>query len=286
MLNLAPDIEVTGQASDGVEALERISTDPPDVVIIDIEMPRMDGLETTRHLREQGAPVHVVVLSVAYDRREAALAAGADAFIQKGEPMAHLMRVLEGFRPPQPEAAQAEIGSKVNSHIYHKEQKVMATLSVLKFDTPDGARQMLNTIEDLQKQQLITLQDAAIVTWPADKKKPKTEQLRSMAGVGALGGAFWGLLFGLLFFIPFVGLAIGAAMGALAGHFSDYGIDDNFINSVKDKVTPGTSALFLLTSGAVEDKVVPAMKGQKFEIIQTNLSKEQEDQLRAEFGES
>lgn len=161
----------------------------------------------------------------------------------------------------------------------------MATLSVLKFDTPTGANEMLNTLESLQKQQLITVQDAAIVTWPADKKKPQTKQLRNMAGVGALGGAFWGLLFGILFFIPFLGLAIGAAMGALAGHFSDYGIDDNFINSVKDKVTPGTSALFLLTSGAVVDKIVPAVKGQKFEIIQTNLSKEQEDKLRAAFSE-
>lgn len=162
----------------------------------------------------------------------------------------------------------------------------MATLSALKFDTPDGAEQMLGTLESLQKQQLIQIEDAAIVTWPEGKKKPKTKQLHSMAGAGALGGAFWGMLFGLLFFIPFLGLAIGAAMGALAGHFSDYGIDDKFINSVKDKVTPGTSALFLLTSGAVEDKVVAAVKGQKFEIISTNLTQEQEDKLRAEFGES
>ncbi|TAH52677.1 MAG: DUF1269 domain-containing protein [Chloroflexota bacterium] len=161
----------------------------------------------------------------------------------------------------------------------------MATLSVLKFDTPEGAQQMLSTLESLQKQQLVTIQDAAIVTWPQGQKKPKTQQLHSMAGAGALGGAFWGLLFGLLFFIPFLGLAIGAAMGALAGHFSDYGIDDKFIDSVKDKVTPGTSALFLLTSGAVVDKIAPAVKGQKFEIIQTNLSKEQEDKLRAAFAE-
>lgn len=162
----------------------------------------------------------------------------------------------------------------------------MATLSALKFDTPDGAEQMLGTLESLQKQQLIQIEDAAIVTWPEGKKKPKTKQLHSMAGAGALGGAFWGMLFGLLFFIPFLGLAIGAAMGALAGHFSDYGIDDKFINSVKEKVTPGTSALFLLTSGGVEDKVVAAVKGQKFEIISTNLTQEQEDKLRAEFGES
>lgn len=161
----------------------------------------------------------------------------------------------------------------------------MATLSVLKFDTPDGAEKFLSTLQSLQKQQLLDIQDAAIVTWPVGKKKPKTQQLHSMTGVGALGGAFWGMLFGLLFFIPFVGLAIGLAMGALAGHFSDYGIDDNFIKSTRDKVTEGTSALFLLTSGAVVDKVAAAVKGQKFEIIQTNLTKEQEDKLREAFGE-
>ncbi len=161
----------------------------------------------------------------------------------------------------------------------------MATLSVLKFDTPGGANTMLATLEQLQKQQLITIQDAAIVSWEVGKKKPKTKQLQSMAGAGALGGAFWGLLFGLLFFVPFLGLAIGAGMGALAGHFADYGIDDKFIKSVKDQVTPGTSALFLMTSGAVMDKVAAAVKGQKFELIQTNLTAEQEAKLRAEFGE-
>jgi uncharacterized membrane protein len=122
------------------------------------------------------------------------------------------------------------------------------------------------------------------VTWPQGKKGPKTEQLRSLAGQGALMGAFWGMLFGLLFFVPFFGLAVGAAMGALAGKFTDYGIDDNFIKQTREKVTEGTSALFLLTSGAVMDKLAPAIKDQKFEIISTNLSKEQEDQLRATFG--
>jgi uncharacterized membrane protein len=61
--------------------------------------------------------------------------------------------------------------------------------------------------------------------------------------------AFWGLLFGLIFFVPFLGLAIGAAIGALAGKMSDYGIDDNFIKQTREKVTEGTSALFLMTTG-------------------------------------
>jgi uncharacterized membrane protein len=160
----------------------------------------------------------------------------------------------------------------------------MATLSVLKFPTADGAQQMENTLLDLQKQHLIEVQDAAIVTWPQGKKSPKTQQLHSLTGQGALIGAFWGMLFGLIFFIPFFGLAIGAAMGALSGKFADYGIDDNFIKQTREKVTEGTSALFLLTTGAVVDKLVEALKDQTFEIISTNLPKEKEDELRAAFG--
>jgi uncharacterized membrane protein len=161
----------------------------------------------------------------------------------------------------------------------------MAALTVLKFETADGAERALDIVKGLTKQQLITLHDAAIVTWPSGKKKPKTQQLTSMAGVGALQGAFWGMLFGLIFFVPFFGLAIGAAMGGLAGAFADYGIDDNFIKSVRNQVTEGTSALFLMTSDAVQDKVSQAFKGTKFELIASNLTKEQEASLRAAFAE-
>lgn len=160
----------------------------------------------------------------------------------------------------------------------------MATLSVFKFPTADGAQHMESTLLNLQKQHLIQVQDAAIVTWPLGKKHPKTRQLHNLAGQGALMGGFWGMLFGLIFFIPFFGLAVGAAMGAISGKFADYGIDDNFIKQTREKVTEGTSALFLLTSGAVQDKVVEALKGQTFEILSTNLSKEKEDQLRAAFS--
>ena len=160
----------------------------------------------------------------------------------------------------------------------------MATLSVLKFPTADGAQQMEGTLLELQKQHLIEVQDAAIVTWPQGKKQAKIQQLHSLTGQGALQGAFWGMLFGLLFFIPFFGLAIGAAMGALSGKFADYGIDDNFIKQTREKVTEGTSALFLLTSGAVVDKIVEAFKGQTFEILSTNLPKDKEAELRAAFG--
>ncbi|MFN2195250.1 MAG: DUF1269 domain-containing protein [Anaerolineales bacterium] len=162
----------------------------------------------------------------------------------------------------------------------------MANLTVLKFDTPEGAGQMLDKVKSLQKQQLIVLQDAATVIWPEGKKGPKTKQLINLTGAGALDGAFWGMLFGLIFFVPWFGMAVGAAFGALGGKMSDYGIDDDFITSVRDKVTEGTSALFLLTDKAVTDKVVEEIKAEKlnFELIASNLSVEQEEELMTAFA--
>ena len=160
----------------------------------------------------------------------------------------------------------------------------MATLTVWKFDTPQGAQEALNKLIDLSKQHLIQINDAATVSWAAGKKKPKTHNYGSLTGQGALSGAFWGMLFGLLFFVPFFGLAVGAAMGALSGKFADYGINDAFIKEVREKVTEGTSALFLMTSGAVQDRVAEAFQGVSTQLIQSNLTSEQEAQLAEDFG--
>ncbi|MGH3460978.1 MAG: DUF1269 domain-containing protein [Kribbellaceae bacterium] len=158
----------------------------------------------------------------------------------------------------------------------------MATLTVWKFDSSTAADEAVSTLEQLSKQELITVHDAATVSWEEGKKKPKTRQLHSLTGVGAMGGMFWGMLFGLIFFVPLLGAAIGAASGALAGSLSDVGIDDDFIKSARDQITPGTSALFLMSSGAVHDKVKEALtqRGFNAELIQSNLSTEQEAALR------
>ncbi len=162
----------------------------------------------------------------------------------------------------------------------------MATsLVVLKFHTPEGAGQGLELALSLQKQQLLQLVDAAIVTWPQGKKKPKTRHAGDMTCAGACDGAFWGFLFGLIFFVPFFGAALGAAMGAISGHFANYGIGRDFIEQVRGKVTEGTSALFLLLGQVTADRVVEAFKtAPKFEVIASNLSVEQEERLKAAFA--
>jgi uncharacterized membrane protein len=161
----------------------------------------------------------------------------------------------------------------------------MATLSVLKFDDPYGADRVLVALQGMQEREMITLEDAATVSWPQGNKKPKTHQLHSMAGAGASWGAFWGFLFGLIFFMPFLGAAIGASMGGMTGALADVGISDDFIKEIREKVTEGTSALFALTSGATAvDKVVDQLKAYDFEIISTNLPEEQEKKLREAFA--
>jgi uncharacterized membrane protein len=142
----------------------------------------------------------------------------------------------------------------------------MAALTVWKFDTVEGAGAALKKLEGLSKQQLVTIEDAAVVYWEPGKKKPKTHQAQSLTGMGALGGAFWGMLFGLIL------------------HYSDYGIDDKFIKEVQSEVTEGTSALFLLTSDATVDKVEDAFEGTQMELIRSNLTKEQEAKLHEDFA--
>ena len=161
----------------------------------------------------------------------------------------------------------------------------MTTLSVLEFNSPDGADQALRILQRLQQQQLIKLVDAAVVTWSQNSKGPKTKQMVSTARAGALGGAFWGVLIGLIFLMPLLGLAVGAAAGAAGGALRDYGIDDNFIKEVREKVKPGTSALFLMTANAVVERVVAELKSLNPELITSNLSDEQESRLRELFAE-
>jgi len=159
----------------------------------------------------------------------------------------------------------------------------MATLTAWKFADEDGAAAAQKTLQTLQREGLITIVDAAIVEWQPDKKKPRTRQLHDLTAAGALGGSFWGLLFGLIFFVPLLGMAVGAATGALAGSLGDVGIDDEFIRRTRDSITPGTSALFVLSSNAVVDRVAERFP-KDAELIHTNLSQEQEAALREVFA--
>jgi uncharacterized membrane protein len=162
----------------------------------------------------------------------------------------------------------------------------MATLSVWKFDSADGAGAAIETLRHLHDHQLIQLQDAAIVRWPQDASKPSITVLHSLVGGGALGGAFWGSVFALVFLVPPLGMAIAAGVGELIASTGDIGIDEHLIKSLRDKLPRDTSALLLLTASAVTDHVLDDMKAQRghADLIETNLTREQESKLRRVFA--
>jgi uncharacterized membrane protein len=159
------------------------------------------------------------------------------------------------------------------------------TLSVWKFSDPEGADTALKMVRQLARINLIHMYDAATVYWQQDEKKPRTQQLSPLTGSGALGGSFWGMLFGVVFFTPLLGAAMGATTGTSSGALTPVGIGDGFINRVRDGVTPGTSALFILSSEAVVDRIGDIFAGHEApELISTNLRAEREATLRDIFG--
>lgn len=85
LLGLLDTVEVVGAAADGEEAIEQVTADPPDVVLMDLNMPRLDGIEATRRLAESHPQVPVVVLTTLSDDRQvfAALQAGARGYLTK-----------------------------------------------------------------------------------------------------------------------------------------------------------------------------------------------------------
>ena len=160
----------------------------------------------------------------------------------------------------------------------------MADLIAVSYPEEGTAEQVLDTLNRLGREYLIDLADACYVTRGQDGKV-KLHQAVSLTAAGATTGALWGGLVGLLFLMPLAGLLVGGATGAVMGKLTDVGIDDEFIDAVKQQVTPGTSALFLLSSDAVLDKVHDAFSGLNAQLIQTNLSDDQEAKLREAFAE-
>jgi DNA-binding NarL/FixJ family response regulator len=82
------------EAGNGQEAVQLARECQPDVVLMDVRMPEVDGLEATVQIKALWPQVKVIVLSMHLEYRDEALAAGADAFVGKGEPADRLLAVL------------------------------------------------------------------------------------------------------------------------------------------------------------------------------------------------
>ncbi len=94
LLESEPEFQVTGEAADGVEALQLAQQLKPDILLLDLAMPRMPGLETLRELSTQGSPVRTILLTAAIEKRQIveALQMGARGVIMKDAATTLLMK--------------------------------------------------------------------------------------------------------------------------------------------------------------------------------------------------
>ena len=99
VLEEIPGLVVVAEASDGVEALELVAEHTPDLVVLDVTMPRKTGLEVARELREAGRDLGVLILSMHDDPEYVlqAVRAGADGYVLKDVPPAELRAAIEAI---------------------------------------------------------------------------------------------------------------------------------------------------------------------------------------------
>jgi uncharacterized membrane protein len=156
----------------------------------------------------------------------------------------------------------------------------MSNLVAVAYPDRDTAERVRQELIAATKEHLLQLDDAVVVEHEADGKI-KLRQAMSTTGAGAAGGALWGGLIGLIFLAPLLGMAVGAASGAVAGKFSDVGVDDNFLKELGAKLPPGGAALIALGQTDARDKVLERVTPYGGHVIQTSLSNEEEERLRA-----
>ena len=84
ILSLQDDIQIMTEASNGLEAINTIKEQIPDLILMDIQMPIMDGLEATRIIKQKWPQIKIVALTMYSEYQSEVLSAGADAFLVKG----------------------------------------------------------------------------------------------------------------------------------------------------------------------------------------------------------
>ena len=94
LLTTWPRVGEVQEAANGRQAIGLVEQLEPDVVLMDIRMPEMDGLEATQLIKTRWPQVKIIMLSMYTEYVESALAAGADAFVSKGEPPKHLLSIV------------------------------------------------------------------------------------------------------------------------------------------------------------------------------------------------
>jgi uncharacterized membrane protein len=157
----------------------------------------------------------------------------------------------------------------------------MNHLSVWTFGTTDGAAAALRIIERLQTRRRLSVEDAAVVSWPAGQHRPYSYQAGTIDGTAALSGAFWGLLFGSLFLLP---LADPDGAATRPAGLARTGLSDELLAELRRTITAGTSALFLLAGHPALEVIREGAEFSRSDLLVTTLGAEQEKVLWHVFG--
>jgi uncharacterized membrane protein len=132
------------------------------------------------------------------------------------------------------------------------------TTTAWRFSGTEGADAAVLRLRQLDSQGVMDVQDVAVIRWPQYAPSPQVQEHVADEGTKA---------------------------SSLAKLMRKAGIDGGMLQAVRDDMTPGTSALVLLSADAAIDSVAKAFEGQAMQLIRSDLSVQQEDQLRATFGD-
>lgn len=155
----------------------------------------------------------------------------------------------------------------------------MADLIVIGYQDEHTAHEAAAEVERLSEDLIIQPDAVAVITCDRKGHYHVTTNHHPVAE-HATWGLLWGALFGLLFFVPILGLAVGGAFGALFGVLRKVGIDEEFERSVRDLLTPGTSALFLIVDKVTPDKAIEALSRFGGTVLKSSFSKDAERELQ------
>jgi uncharacterized membrane protein len=159
----------------------------------------------------------------------------------------------------------------------------MPSLTVWLYPTAFGAESGELHLRSLVERDAIRVHDAATIIWmPHDAEplvRPVDRRTLKSAGRGAVVGA----LVGLVILNPVAGAAVGAGAGAAIRKARSAGIDEEFVSSVRAKVTPGTSALLVLSSDADPVAVGEVVRNSEAVLLQAELTPEGQ-QVLEEIG--
>ena len=136
----------------------------------------------------------------------------------------------------------------------------MTALTVWRYDTPFGAEAAAVRLKRLEELKVLTVHDAITIAWMPRAQEPVIGHLKHSTAASAGKGSVLGGLVGMLVLAPVAGAALGAGVASVSARLRKSGIDEEFVRELGEQLTPGSSALLVLSSDGDLDEVRPAME--------------------------